>query len=684
MKFLNHINISTRIFLIVISLISVIVFNAVGNLIEANKKKAALAELAQLLYYAELTAELIDYSSQESLYTRLYIDSTPANADTAKRRMLEARALSNQSLDAFKDLIKTKQTLFSQYGALSNNLELIQEKLDRYHHVRNAADKKLHLDKVNGQDLHTLYEISLLIGDLVASLSSVVIISSQNEELSLMANALYNLMIASTESARLNSYIFAAANHHLGFQTYVFGQMVLMHYKEMDAQRLFSAFANAEINEYYKKHVVDNPSYKQYKTFKLDAIMVFEKYLDKKFDLSDKNWNQVTDDVFQSYQSTREFVMQAILQEKDRQMSEAQNTLVFTSVSVTALVAILAGLSYLLSRSINAPLNKLVETMSFIAREKDMSMQLEESGSDELTKASKVFNQLIASFNTALRGVTTQVHSLSSLSQEVAANTEQGLKRNDSQLEATDSISVAVTEMTSTIEEISKMIHSSSEAVNSASATSIESSDYADRSRRLMEQLTQELGSTSEVVNKLNHESEQISLVLNVIQNIAEQTNLLALNAAIEAARAGEQGRGFAVVADEVRTLAQKTQESTEQIRLQIDSLQQQASLATENMQRLQQEGTDAVDVVKGSASAVERMKAELDKIKDMSTQIAVAAEQQSSVSNEINERVVAVRDDSESITQSSRNTFDTTKTMQESCQILVDHVNVFKLKKEQ
>ncbi|WP_370978322.1 methyl-accepting chemotaxis protein [Agaribacterium sp. ZY112] len=682
MKYLNRINISTRIFLIVTLLISVIIFTAINHLMTVNKKKSALDDLASILYYAEVTAELIDLTAQESLYTRLYIDSPPSESEAAKRRMLVARSASNKSLDAFKSLVAENKVSFRQYTALSNKLELIQEKLDRYYLVRNAADEKSHLGKTNGTELHTLYEMSLLVSDLVSSLSSVVIISSQNEKLSLMANALYNLMIASTKSAQLNSFIFAAANHHLGYQTYLYGQLVHIHYGEEDAKTLFNSFAPASINDYFNNKVINHPSYKKYAKFKVDVISVFEQYLDKKFDLSDKDWGQVTDDVFNGYQTTREFVMEEILREKDRQLSNAQNTLVYTSISLLVLIAVLGTLSYLIIRSINAPLQRLVETMSFIAKEKDMSIQLEESGSDELTKASKVFNELISSFNTALSGVTTQIHSLSSLSGEVANNTEQGLRRNDNQLEATDSISVAVTQMTSTIEEISTMIHTSSDAVNSASETSIESSSYAEKSRKLMEKLTQELGNTSEVVNQLNHESEQIGLVLNVIQSIAEQTNLLALNAAIEAARAGEQGRGFAVVADEVRTLAQKTQESTEQIRLQIDALQQQTSRATQNMKVLQQEGNDAVEVVKGSASTVEVMKAELEKIKDMSTQIAVAAEEQSSVSNEINERVVAVRDDSESITTSSRKTFDTTKTMLESCQILVDHVNVFKLKK--
>lgn len=682
MKFLNRIKISTRIWIVVLIPLAIILFNSINNLIEVNEKKANLIQLEYLLYYAEVTTKVIDLTAQESLYTRLYIDSTEVQAGAAKNKMLSARAQSNKAIEEYKNLVRVNQDIFNQFPVLTKNLDLINAKLVKYPAVRAAADKKLHLDSSSGTDLHTLYEMSLIVKDMVSSLSTIVVLASSNKELSIMANALYNLMIAATESARFNSYIFAASNHELGYQSYVYAQMNSMHLNELAALKLFTSYAPDNINQNYQNNIVNDNFYQKYDDYKIILVNQFAKYRDKKIDLTGKNWDEVTDNVFKAYQQVISFTMFAILEEKDRQMALANSSYIFTLLSIIGSFTFLIIMSYFIGKSINTPLKKLVETMSLVSKEKDMGIQLAEEGADELTEVSKAFNELIVSFDEALKGVNAQVKNLSSLTKEAATNTKKNLTLNDNQLAATDKISVSVGEMGVTIEEISKMIHSSSEAVNNASDISVDSTNYANESRSLMEKLMIELKHTSDVVVKLRNESEQISVVLNVIQGIAEQTNLLALNAAIEAARAGDQGRGFAVVADEVRTLALKTQESTEQIRVQIESLQREASSANANMEALQEEGDKAINVVMGSATTVDVMKEELDKIKNMSEQITNAAEEQTLLSTKINERVLLVRQDSESAAQSSSAIFDTTIAMSDSCETLVNHVDVFKLRK--
>jgi methyl-accepting chemotaxis protein len=257
---------------------------------------------------------------------------------------------------------------------------------------------------------------------------------------------------------------------------------------------------------------------------------------------------------------------------------------------------------------------------------------------------------------------------------------EQAKSLSTNQLSATDSISVAVHEMTTTIQEVSNIAQSTAQAVQCAHDVSVSSSNNWETSKNMMEKLISELGNTSAVVNKLNHEAEQIGGILNVIQGIAEQTNLLALNAAIEAARAGESGRGFAVVADEVRSLAARTQQSTRQIRTQIESLLGGAGSATRDMENLREEGTKAVTLVLETGSSFNMLRSELDKIMEMATLIATATEEQTMVSNEINQRISSVKDDSQSLSRQAQTTSDMMVGIEENAAQLQRSVDAFQV----
>jgi methyl-accepting chemotaxis protein len=160
-----------------------------------------------------------------------------------------------------------------------------------------------------------------------------------------------------------------------------------------------------------------------------------------------------------------------------------------------------------------------------------------------------------------------------------------------------------------------------------------------------IEELAKEIGNASNVITNLEQDSENIGSVLDVIRGIAEQTNLLALNAAIEAARAGEQGRGFAVVADEVRTLASRTQQSTQEIQTMIERLQQGAHNAVDVMKASQSRTTDTVGHANKAGEALNSISNYVGDINDMNLQIASAAEQQSAVAEEINQNVVRITD---------------------------------------
>jgi methyl-accepting chemotaxis protein len=323
------------------------------------------------------------------------------------------------------------------------------------------------------------------------------------------------------------------------------------------------------------------------------------------------------------------------------QLAEARNSLL-----AAATTALLLGLLlfYFVSTSIVAPLRRAVARMDDIADgDGDLTQRLAAQGNDEVTELARGFNRFadkVQALVQQVQGSTTQVATAAEEMSAITAQTSAGVQRQRSEI---DQVATAMTEMAATVQEVARNAAGAAEAAREANGEAGDGKRVVDATISSIHALAREVSQAAEVIDHLAADSESIGSVLDVIRGIAEQTNLLALNAAIEAARAGEQGRGFAVVADEVRTLAQRTQTSTREIQQMIEKVQDGARGAVAVMQAGRKRAEDSVRQAGEAGSSLQTITYAVSAISDMNMQIASAAEEQSAVAEEINRNIVNI-----------------------------------------
>ena len=322
------------------------------------------------------------------------------------------------------------------------------------------------------------------------------------------------------------------------------------------------------------------------------------------------------------------------------------------------LAALLFGIlaAWVITRLIVAPLMQTLRNAEHVAAG-DLSHDMVVTRRDELGQLQASMQRMTVNLRELIGGIRDGVVQIASAAEQLSAVTEQTSAGVNSQKVETDQVATAMNEMTATVQEVARNAEEASEAAVNASREAKQGDEVVTQAMQQIERLADEVGHSTEAMSDLQTESDKIGSVLDVIKAVAQQTNLLALNAAIEAARAGEAGRGFAVVADEVRSLALRTQTSTEEIEGLITGLQtgtQRVATILENSRNL----TDSsVELTRRAGTSLESITRSVSSIESMNQQIAAAAEQQSAVAEEINRSVLNVRDISEQTSAASEET---------------------------
>ncbi|MCG8494686.1 MAG: methyl-accepting chemotaxis protein [Enterobacterales bacterium] len=343
-------------------------------------------------------------------------------------------------------------------------------------------------------------------------------------------------------------------------------------------------------------------------------------------------------------------------------------------------IAIILIISRLVQTIVTKPINEVIHALQDIAHGGgDLTQRLNQRPG-EMGELAENFNLFVAKIQTLIRQVIFNIESMNESvgnMADIASRTTVGVQNQQAQ---TDQVSVAMTEMSTAFTEVAGNALETANSAESVSTGAISAKNVLADTVASIRKLAGDIDHGATVINNLQGDVGNIVSVLDVIRGIAEQTNLLALNAAIEAARAGEQGRGFAVVADEVRTLASRTQESTQEIQEMIERLQSGAQEAVDVMEVGKAAGEETVNKANAAESSIDEITMSISTISDMSTQIASAVEEQTAVSEDINRSITAIVEIAEVTAKDTVETNEASTRLTELCGELRNRVERFKV----
>lgn len=374
-------------------------------------------------------------------------------------------------------------------------------------------------------------------------------------------------------------------------------------------------------------------------------------------------------------------LLTSLYQQTDIAIEELrQSTQLISIISAVFIGIVITLIIIFLALNISRPVKYLADLMARISFNKDLTERYNYNGVDEINIVGASLNSMLSSFEKSMGEVYRSTLLLTSSSDQLNAITQKTSDGVNRQQLETDSVATAMHEMTSTVQEIARSASEAALSSNIANEESIKGQELANSTSALIQVLAEQVIATADEMEQLQAETENINTVLQVIGSIAEQTNLLALNAAIEAARAGEQGRGFAVVADEVRTLASRSHNSTQEIRQIIERLQAKTQSAVNVMKSGDGQAQSCVKQAEIAGEAMGKITQAVSSISEQNFQIASAAEEQNSVAEEINRNVVNINSIAKESKDSVAKTLQTSAALASLASELQGVIGQFKL----
>ncbi|WP_063668942.1 methyl-accepting chemotaxis protein [Aliivibrio fischeri] len=623
MNFIKKLSFKQKILLIITLPIIGMLFFSLDTLYKTVSLRSELQDITSMTDISIEGSLIVHELQKERGSTAGFVSSKGANF---KSEMLEQRKETDSVLNTYLQSLKEKaQSIQKTNIAVYNDMQTIFTQLNQLNTIRNNVDN-LTISASNAAKYYTD------INRLFLSLSNMIVKTSTERTLTPHLRN-YSLFLEIKESAGKER---ASLNNILSSS----GPVPLTLYKTFVALDSTQNAYLATFIEYATSEQVDalNKILSDSISQKVSNIrdMVNAQYVSGKFTVSGSEWYQASTNRINEFKQYEDLLVDDIEKEISRLNSEV-NTAIYSSLFIILLIlSITIVSSVIISKLLIGQAVQLSQVIETVSRDKDLTIRAKVLSEDELGVSTKYLNEMLAEFHSVLQKMDIGSTQLATSAEESNVVMEVTANNSQHELAQVEEISTAISELSSTSKEVTtNATHAEEEAQSAINNVDI-GKQHLENSMSLTRSINDSVQQTASMIEELRANTVNIGEVTNVISSISDQTNLLALNAAIEAARAGEQGRGFAVVADEVRNLAAKTQQSTQHIQEIISKLQSQSEKANNNMIEnvtLIQQSVVLAEDVKLSFNDIENS---VQAISDINTLVATASQEQYSVTEDI------------------------------------------------
>jgi len=608
--------------------------------------------VALLIVSTQQVIQLNDIKNNMSQITELTTLSTQNSAlvhELQKERGMSAGFIGSQGNKFGQQLHKQRSIVDEVITSRHNYLNEIKERISDKDILKELKNIEQQLNQLNNKRT-SVNQLSASVANIVGFYSQInesllnksysIADASRDSDLSLAILAYVNFL-QSKERAGIERAVVANGLARGSFNPSEQNTYLRLIAEQSSFISSFDKLASSTVRDQWE-NTTSNHAFKQVDNIRAG---IQNNLPSGPFEIEAGPWFDIATQRIDQLKTFEDQLTDKLLKQANKKLSEASSALTTYFIIIILVISFSSALAYWLLKSIQQQTNHLVKGIQQASKQSDLTTRIKVISQDELGSVASHANEMLETFAAVIDEINKSSIQLASAVEETSATVSEQTQSLDKQQSETTQLAAAINEMSCTAQEIANSTQNSADAANDAETKTCEATQTVTTAVTAISTLANEVTEVGNIIKALNENSASVASVLDVIKNVAEQTNLLALNAAIEAARAGEQGRGFAVVADEVRSLAQRTAESAIEIENIITSFQSNAS----NADSVVKNSLDQAEITVEQAHIIETklndVNNSINTIRDMSHQVASATEEQVAVSEEINQNVTRIND---------------------------------------